>query len=66
MQNLHYKKGKMEINEMEEPTYLFNPRKDNPGFQEYGGLSDRMAAIAKCLSSILLFVAAFNNFYHHD
>ena len=46
MQNLHYKKRKDEINEMEEPTYLFNLRKDNPGFQEYGGLSDRIAAIA--------------------
>ena len=62
MQSLHYKKKENEINEMEEPTYLFNLRKDNPGFQEYGGLSDRIAAIAKCLSSILLFIAALITF----
>ena len=55
-------KKENEINEMEEPTYLFNLRKDNPGFQEYGGLSDRIAAIANVFPVFFFFVAALITF----
>jgi putative ABC transport system permease protein len=51
-----------EINEIEEPTYLFNLRKDNPGFQEYGGLSDRIAAIANVFPVFFFFIAALITF----
>ncbi len=35
-----------EISELKTPSYSFNQRADNPGFQEYGDLSERIAAIA--------------------
>ncbi len=46
---------------MAEPTYLYNQRKDNPGFQEYGGLSDRIAAIANVFP-VFFFIAALITF----
>ena len=51
-----------EIEDLAEPTYLYNQRKDNPGFQEYGGLSDRIAAIANVFPVVFFFIAALITF----
>ncbi|HBH6538813.1 TPA: ABC transporter permease, partial [Enterococcus faecium] len=51
-----------EIEDLAEPTYLYNQRKDNPGFQEYGGLSDRIAAIANVFPVFFFFIAALITF----
>lgn len=50
------------INAMNAPTYLFNLRSDNPGFQEYGDLSDRIAAIANVFPVFFFFIAALITF----
>ncbi|KAF9404962.1 hypothetical protein HW555_014077, partial [Spodoptera exigua] len=51
-----------EINQMKVPTYLFNVRADNPGFQEYGDLSERIAAIADVFPVFFFFIAALITF----
>ncbi|WP_312542270.1 FtsX-like permease family protein [Enterococcus sp.] len=51
-----------DLDALEEPTYLYNQRKDNPGFQEYGGLSDRIAAIANVFPVFFFFIAALITF----
>lgn len=51
-----------DLDDLEEPTYLYNQRKDNPGFQEYGGLSDRIAAIANVFPVFFFFIAALITF----
>lgn len=50
------------INQMKVPTYLFNVRADNPGFQEYGDLSERIAAIADVFPVFFFFIAALITF----
>lgn len=47
---------------MSTPTYLFNLRSDNPGFQEYGDLSTRIAAIANVFPVFFFFIAALITF----
>ena len=51
-----------EINELKTPSYSFDQRADNPGFQEYGDLSDRIAAIANVFPVFFFFIAALITF----
>ncbi|GCF92957.1 ABC transporter permease [Enterococcus florum] len=51
-----------EINAMKTPAYSFNVRSDNPGFQEYGDLSERIAAIANVFPVFFFFIAALITF----
>lgn len=51
-----------DIKQMNLPTYLFNVRADNPGFQEYGDLSERIAAIADVFPVFFFFIAALITF----
>lgn len=48
--------------EIKEPSYSFNQRSDNPGFQEYGDLSERIAAIANVFPVFFFFIAALITF----
>lgn len=51
-----------EISELKTPSYSFNQRADNPGFQEYGDLSERIAAIANVFPIFFFFIAALITF----
>lgn len=51
-----------EINELKTPSYSYDQRADNPGFQEYGDLSDRIAAIANVFPVFFFFIAALITF----
>ncbi|MDY4026063.1 FtsX-like permease family protein [Enterococcus avium] len=51
-----------EISELQTPSYSFNQRADNPGFQEYGDLSERIAAIANVFPIFFFFIAALITF----
>ncbi|MEO1772723.1 FtsX-like permease family protein [Candidatus Enterococcus ferrettii] len=48
--------------DMKEPSYSFHQRSDNPGFQEYGDLSERIAAIANVFPVFFFFIAALITF----
>ncbi|MGM0215249.1 ABC transporter permease [Enterococcus sp. AZ109] len=48
--------------ELKEPSYSFHRRSDNPGFQEYGDLSERIAAIANVFPVFFFFIAALITF----
>ncbi|MGL9729193.1 ABC transporter permease [Enterococcus sp. DIV0756] len=51
-----------EISELKTPSYSYDQRSDNPGFQEYGDLSDRIAAIANVFPVFFFFIAALITF----
>lgn len=51
-----------EINDLKTPSYSYDQRADNPGFQEYGDLSDRIAAIANVFPVFFFFIAALITF----
>lgn len=51
-----------EISELQTPSYSFNQRADNPGFQEYGDLSERIATIANVFPIFFFFIAALITF----
>lgn len=51
-----------EMAELKTPTYLFNQRTENIGFQDYGDLSDRIAAIANVFPVFFFFIAALITF----
>lgn len=51
-----------EISELKTPSYSYDQRADNPGFQEYGDLSDRIAAIANVFPVFFFFIAALITF----
>lgn len=51
-----------EIAKLKLPTYLFNQRTENIGFQDYGDLSDRIAAIANVFPVFFFFIAALITF----
>jgi len=51
-----------EINELKTPNYSYDQRADNPGFQEYGDLSERIAAIANVFPVFFFFIAALITF----
>lgn len=47
---------------MKTPSYTFDQRAENPGFQEYGDLSERIAAIANVFPVFFFFIAALITF----
>lgn len=47
---------------LDKPTYLYNKRSENVGFQEYGDLADRIAAIANVFPVFFFFIAALITF----
>ncbi|MGG5371489.1 FtsX-like permease family protein [Enterococcus sp. AZ196] len=51
-----------EINDVKTPSYSYDQRADNPGFQEYGDLSERIAAIANVFPVFFFFIAALITF----
>ncbi|OFL90226.1 FtsX-like permease family protein [Enterococcus sp. HMSC072H05] len=51
-----------EISELKTPSYSFDQLADNPGFQEYGDLSERIAAIANVFPIFFFFIAALITF----
>lgn len=51
-----------ELDELKTPSYSFDQRADNPGFQEYGDLSERIAAIANVFPVFFFFIAALITF----
>jgi len=50
------------ITNLKTPSYSYEQRADNPGFQEYGDLSDRIAAIANVFPVFFFFIAALITF----
>ena len=50
------------INRLEKPTYRFQERSDNVGFQEFGDLAERIAAIANVFPVFFFFIAALITF----
>lgn len=50
------------INELAKPTYLFQERSENVGFQEFGDLAERIAAIANVFPVFFFFIAALITF----
>lgn len=50
------------IHELKTPSYTFDQRAENPGFQEYGDLSERIAAIANVFPVFFFFIAALITF----
>jgi putative ABC transport system permease protein len=50
------------IADLAEPSYLYRQRSDNVGFQEYGDLADRIAAIANVFPLFFFFIAALITF----
>ena len=53
---------KKKINELAKPTYLFQERSENVGFQEFGDLAERIAAIANVFPVFFFFIAALITF----
>ena len=51
-----------ELAELTTPSYSYEQRSDNPGFQEYGDLSERIAAIANVFPVFFFFIAALITF----
>ena len=47
---------------LKKPTYLYNQRTENIAFQDYGDLSDRIAAIANVFPVFFFFIAALITF----
>lgn len=56
------KKTEATIKNMKEIVYRYNDRFDNVGFQEFGSLSDRIAAIADVFPVFFFFIAALITF----
>lgn len=50
------------IHDLKTPSYTFDQRAENPGFQEYGDLSERIAAIANIFPVFFFFIAALITF----
>lgn len=50
------------IHELKTSSYTFDQRAENPGFQEYGDLSERIAAIANVFPVFFFFIAALITF----
>ncbi|MGX6501811.1 FtsX-like permease family protein [Enterococcus raffinosus] len=50
------------IHDLKTPSYTFDQRAENPGFQEYGDLSERIAAIANVFPVFFFFIAALITF----
>ncbi len=50
------------IAELPEPSYLYRQRSENIGFQEFGDLADRIAAIANVFPLFFFFIAALITF----
>lgn len=50
------------INRLKKPTYRFQERSDNVGFQEFGDLAERIAAIANVFPVFFFFIAALITF----
>lgn len=50
------------LSELKAPSYTYEQRGDNPGFQEYGDLSERIAAIANVFPVFFFFIAALITF----
>ena len=45
-----WNKNAEKIENLTKPSYLYNERSENVGFQEFGDLAERIAAIANCFS----------------
>lgn len=54
--------NEQKISEIETPSYSYTLRSDNPGFQEYGDLSERIAAIANVFPIFFFFIAGLITF----
>ncbi|MGC6768218.1 FtsX-like permease family protein [Enterococcus sp. LJL51] len=54
--------GEQELRTLKTPTYFYNQRTENIGFQGYGDLSDRIAAIADVFPVFFFFIAALITF----
>ena len=50
------------IHDLKTPSYTFDQQAENPGFQEYGDLSERIAAIANVFPVFFFFIAALITF----
>lgn len=56
------KDSEKSIAELADPSYTYDQRAENPGFQEYGDLSERIAAIANVFPVFFFFIAALITF----
>ncbi len=50
------------IENLTKPSYLYNERSENVGFQEFGDLAERIAAIANVFPVFFFFIAALITF----
>ncbi|MGM9904220.1 efflux ABC transporter permease [Enterococcus sp. 10A9_DIV0425] len=55
-------KSEKQLQSLEKPTYLFQERSENVGFQEFGDLAERIAAIANVFPVFFFFIAALITF----
>ncbi|MEY8446349.1 FtsX-like permease family protein [Enterococcus ratti] len=56
------KANEEKIKRLEKPVYRFQERSDNVGFQEFGDLAERIAAIANVFPVFFFFIAALITF----
>lgn len=56
------KENEEKINTLEKPTYRYQQRSENVGFQEFGDLAERIAAIANVFPVFFFFIAALITF----
>ncbi|EOH92084.1 FtsX-like permease family protein [Enterococcus villorum] len=56
------KENEEKIDHLEKPTYRYQERSDNVGFQEFGDLAERIAAIANVFPVFFFFIAALITF----
>lgn len=56
------KENEEKIATIETPKYVYNERSENVGFQEYGDLAERIAAIANVFPVFFFFIAALITF----
>lgn len=56
------KEKQEKINTLEKPTYRYQERSENVGFQEFGDLAERIAAIANVFPVFFFFIAALITF----
>ncbi len=56
------KENQEKINTLEKPTYRYQERSENVGFQEFGDLAERIAAIANVFPVFFFFIAALITF----
>lgn len=57
-----WNKNAEKIENLTKPSYLYNERSENVGFQEFGDLAERIAAIANVFPVFFFFIAALITF----